>query len=80
MAHETALIVTIAAGLGPGWLAVALWVWAPLVALARVAMGVHYLSDVLAGALLGILVALLGLQVYPPLLGWLSGVVGFSFW
>jgi undecaprenyl-diphosphatase len=74
------LIATIAAGLGPGWLAVALWIWAPLVALARVAMGVHYLSDVLAGALLGILVALIGLQIYPPLLGWLSGAVGFSFW
>lgn len=44
--------------LGPGWLAAALLVWAPLVALARVAMGVHYLSDVLAGGLLGVLIAL----------------------
>ncbi len=33
-----------------GWL---LLIWAPLVMLARVAMAVHYLSDVLAGALLG---------------------------
>ena len=48
------LIAVIATGLGPGWLAVVLWVWAPLVALARAAMGVHYLSDVVAGALVGI--------------------------
>lgn len=38
---------------GPAWLAAILLVWAPLVGLARVAMGVHYLSDVLAGMLLG---------------------------
>jgi undecaprenyl-diphosphatase len=42
-----------ACGLGPAWLGAALLVWAPLVALARVAMGVHYLSDVFAGAILG---------------------------
>lgn len=29
-------------------------VWAPLVALSRVAMGLHYLSDVVGGALLGL--------------------------
>jgi membrane-associated phospholipid phosphatase len=43
----------LAIGLGPGWLAILLCVWAPLVALARVAMGLHYLSDVAAGAVLG---------------------------
>jgi undecaprenyl-diphosphatase len=74
------LIATIAAGLGPGWLAAVLWIWAPLVALARVAMGVHYVSDVVAGAVLGVLVAWIGLQVYPPLLHWLFGLIGFSLW
>jgi membrane-associated phospholipid phosphatase len=44
---------------GPTWLAALLLVWAPLVSLARVAMGVHYLSDILAGMILGILIALL---------------------
>jgi undecaprenyl-diphosphatase len=39
--------------LGPWWLCALLLAWAPLVALARVAMGVHYLSDVLGGAVLG---------------------------
>jgi undecaprenyl-diphosphatase len=47
------LIAALASGLGPPWLAVILWIWAPLVSLARVAMGVHYLSDIAAGALLG---------------------------
>jgi undecaprenyl-diphosphatase len=74
------LIATIATGLGPAGLAPALWIWAPLVSLARVAMGVHYLSDILAGALVGILVALIALQVYPPLFSWLFGVIGFSLW
>ena len=74
------LISTIAAGLGPAWLAIALWIWAPLVALARVAMGVHYLSDIVAGALFGILVALISLQVYQPLFDWAFRLLGFSLW
>ncbi len=52
--------------LGPAWLAILLLFWAPLVALARVAMGVHYLSDVLGGLLFGLLLAL----------GW-SSALGF---
>ena len=74
------LIATIAAGLGPPGLALALWIWAPLVGLARVAMGVHYLSDIVAGALFGMVVALIGLQVYPPLFNWIFGLLGFSLW
>lgn len=56
------MIAVIAAGLGPAWLGLALLVWAPLVSLARVAMGVHYISDVLAGAVLGLLMGLAVLQ------------------
>ena len=54
-AARAALLAVLAWGLGPWWLAVALTVWAPLVALARVAMGVHYFSDVVAGGFLGVL-------------------------
>lgn len=53
------LLAVLTVSLGPAWLGLALWLWAPLVTLARVAMGVHYLSDVLAGALLGIFMGLL---------------------
>ncbi|HET6596263.1 MAG TPA: phosphatase PAP2 family protein [Anaerolineales bacterium] len=74
------LIATIATGLGPPGLAAVLWIWAPLVALARVAMGVHYVSDVVAGALFGVIVAWIGLQVYPPLLDWIFRLLGFSLW
>jgi len=57
------LIALLAAGLGPAWLAVILWVWAPLVALARVAMGVHYISDVVAGGAVGLLAGGIALQI-----------------
>ena len=52
-AARAMLIAVLAIGLGPWWLAILLCVWMPLVSLARVAMGVHYLSDVVAGAVLG---------------------------
>ena len=74
------LIAVIATGLGPAWLAIALWIWAPLVALARVAMGVHYVSDVVAGAAFGIVIALIGLQIYQPLFDWIFRLLGFPLW
>ena len=55
-AARAALLATLALGLGPAWFGLLLLAWAPLVILARVAMGLHYLSDVLAGALLGIMI------------------------
>ncbi len=78
------LIAVLASLLGPGWLAVVLWVWAPLVSLARVAMGVHYISDVIAGAIVGILVALLGWQLSAPIFfqinQWLISAFGILLW
>jgi len=62
-AARVILIAILATSLGPGWLAALLWIWAPLVALARVAMGVHYISDVVAGGALGILAGGIALQV-----------------
>jgi undecaprenyl-diphosphatase len=64
-AARAVLLAVLAFGLGPGWLALLLAVWAPLVILARVAMGVHYLSDVLAGAGLGLLLGWIALAVIP---------------
>lgn len=55
-AVRAVMLAVIALGIGPLWLGLALSVWAPLVAFARVAMGVHYLSDVLAGMILGLLI------------------------
>ena len=58
-AVRVVMLAVMTIGLGPGWLALLLVLWAPLVALARAAMGVHYLSDVLAGALLGVVMGVL---------------------
>ena len=58
-AVRAVMLAVVAIGIGPGWLALLLAIWAPLVALARAAMGVHYLSDVLAGILLGVVMGLL---------------------
>lgn len=74
------LIAVVATALAPAWLAALLWIWAPLVALARVAMGVHYLSDVIAGAILGALVGILGLQIYMPMVTQFESLSGFRFW
>jgi membrane-associated phospholipid phosphatase len=60
-AARAILIAVLAIGMGPWWLAVLLCLWAPLVALARVAMGVHYLSDVVAGVIVGILAGVVAL-------------------
>jgi len=79
-AARSFLIATLSVALGPPWLAFILVVWAPLVALARVAMGVHYLSDILAGALLGVLAGLIGIALYQSLLAWVSSLVGIPLW
>ena len=68
------MIAVLATGLGPAWLATLLWIWAPLVALSRVAMGVHYLSDVLGGLVLGLLAGILMLQLLPSIIQVLSTI------
>jgi undecaprenyl-diphosphatase len=66
-AARAALLAALAIALGPPWLGLLLAIWAPLMMLARVAMGVHYLSDVLAGALLGGLVGWVMIRLAPLL-------------
>lgn len=63
-AARSFLLATMAVAFGPTWFAVILVIWAPLVALARVAMGVHYFSDVFVGGLFGIF------------MGWIVASVG----
>lgn len=65
-ATRAALLATMGWLLGPDWLGWALTMWAPFVSLARVTMGVHYLSDVLAGVIIGILIALALMNLQMP--------------
>ncbi|MBW8011981.1 MAG: phosphatase PAP2 family protein [Chloroflexi bacterium] len=58
------LIGIIAFGLGPAWFGWPLIIWGPIVGLARVATGLHYISDIAAGWLLGGAMALAVLQIF----------------
>jgi undecaprenyl-diphosphatase len=52
------LLAVLACALGSLWLGVLVAVWAVLVAVSRVTLGVHYLSDVVVGAALGLVLGL----------------------
>lgn len=69
------LLAVVAFGVGPAWFAWLLLLWAPMVCVARVATGVHYLSDVVAGMALGILGGWLTLLSQ----GWLARLFPFVF-
>jgi undecaprenyl-diphosphatase len=64
-AARSFLIAALVVAWGPAWLVPIVVLWAPLVALARVAMGLHYLSDIVGGAVLGLAAALVAAQVVP---------------
>ena len=57
-AARALMLATLVPFIGPSALIAPLILWAPLVSLARVAMGLHYISDVLAGGLLGFAIAI----------------------
>jgi len=83
-AARSFLISIFAFSLGPDWLATILLIWAPLVSLARVSMGVHYLSDVIAGAVIGILTAFISWQISPEIFSQINHLLftlsGLSLW
>ena len=74
------LLGTMGIFLGPLWMSILLVILAPLVSLGRVAMGVHYLSDILAGAVLGILGGIVGFTIYPSIYAWFVEWSGLVLW
>ena len=58
-AARAIMLAVLACGLGPTWFAMLLVIWAPCVSLARVLMGVHYLTDIVAGIAAGLVVGLI---------------------
>jgi undecaprenyl-diphosphatase len=53
----------------------AFWFWASIIALSRVFVGVHYPSDIVGGAIIGSLLALLVFKGWETITGrWLSGL------
>jgi len=73
-AARSFMLAALVIGLGPAWFAILLVLWAPLVGLARVAMGVHYLSDVIVGALLGIFMGWVNYQIIPTGINYLNAI------
>ncbi len=64
-ATRAALLAVMAVALGPAWFGWLIALWAPLVCISRVMTGLHYLSDILGGVLLGIFMGLLAVVVSP---------------
>jgi membrane-associated phospholipid phosphatase len=64
-ATRALLLVVMAATLGPAWFGLLMGIWAPLVCLSRVMTGVHYISDILGGMLLGVVMGYLMVSLSP---------------
>jgi len=70
-AARAVLLAVLALALGPSWFGIVVVIWAPLVTLARVVMGLHYISDVLVGAVLGWVSGLIFVALYPWMLAYI---------
>jgi undecaprenyl-diphosphatase len=69
-ATRVVMLAVLALALAPVWIGWLVVIWAMLVCLARVLTGVHYISDILGGILLGLLMGAGILAVYPLLMQW----------
>lgn len=73
-AARSAALVVMGIGIGPHWFGLLLALWAPWVGLSRVALGVHYLSDVVVGWFVGAVMGLIALAIQPTIIQLLSSI------
>lgn len=62
-AARAAVLTVLGYALGPAWLGPLMAIWTVLVAVSRVVLGVHYVSDVVGGTVLGLACGLVALTV-----------------
>jgi len=62
-AARAMLLSLLAFRLGPAPVFIAIVAWSPVMAISRIAIGIHYALDVIAGAILGGLLTIILLQV-----------------
>jgi len=64
-AARSAALVVMAFAIGQPWFGLVVSLWAPWVGLSRVALGIHYLSDVFAGWMVGAVMGLIAVGLQP---------------
>jgi undecaprenyl-diphosphatase len=62
-AARAVLLSLVAMRLGPDTAFIAIIAWSPLMVISRIAIGIHYVLDIIAGAMLGALLTAILLQV-----------------
>lgn len=74
-AARSAALAVMAVCAGPEWFAWTVALWAPWVGISRVALGVHYVSDVVVGWVVGAAMGVVALLLQPAILDWFSWLV-----
>lgn len=67
-ATRAVMLAVLAIGMGPAWFGWVMAIWAPLVCASRIMTGLHYVSDVVGGMVLGVLMGLVMIALSPLLI------------